>query len=1042
MNKHLHEITAYCQRLNRRHLLLAGSLGLANWALVWALVAAFDAWVDPLRESTSLLLLLLSLPAVATAWIWAFRHYRGLFHLDLSRMARRIETFHPQLNDVLATAADLEEKRRAAPNPLEAHVLASAGSQLRALDWKMHTTHFLERASTVVLTLVLALLMFAGALASIPAKKAIFEVADLVHGTSSGLLVEEFPSEVPVDSDLTVSTRILRWEKTAFIEWEDSRDFYREPVVINAEGKGRFTFYDMQDSLRFRIVTPSLRTDWKDIAVYEPARIDQIEIEVIPPAYTGLPAENLRGLTDLEVVEGASITFSLQSQVADSITLSLGEEAKPLPSAGDQTHEISFPAEDSAPFQFRLEDARGRPSESPVQQLDVIPDRPPVVEILKPLEDATLAPDQVFTLELYAADDFGLAGGRLHLALSGMGEKVISLPLAQGSEDMDSSPVTETELRTGVSLEALGASDGEFLALHVEAEDNRQPEPNLTRSDLLFIEIRTPEPPVEMEGMPMEQEEIDFRELIAEQKRLLRETHRLTFLHSDQRDRRTPELVAALSSLGVEINRLYSDLREDLESGGRNDLASLFEGSLDANEKAVSRLDAGLPGESFIPQSESLSALLKLENAFRNNTRSKEPSEGSSAGGEASSEESSGQEEVQQESATAQLAEARSAMEDLVAGQNRLNSEFERAARTSWSGREAGEAGETQAGLARQVSELDRLLQRIPDGGAVRNPLSEARRQMQSAADRAGQADAEGALRPGLRARESLRFAASELESLLADAAGQELEAAARTAGRLARSQAEAAQTSSDAVDSSASPEELAAMEEEQRRLQDQYETFLEALARRADEMASASPEVTEALRDAADTALQGTTSRNMERAANALLYGQPAMAQPLQDRASDDLEALAGELGQARSRIAGNPLNRARSLGRELGNTLEELAGYAREPEAAPPERLPEIRSQWSSRMEELQQISGDPRFGSLSGQLGRGDGESWEGELAGTRERLQQGARLLQDFLFDEASVSELRINREAAPPPDKYRQMVEAYFRRLANEPAENE
>lgn len=1042
MHNHLIEITAFCRRLNRRHLLLAGGLGLAGWALFWGLVSAFNARLDPIRESTALLLFLISVPVVAGMWGWAFRRFRVRFHLNLPRMARRIEEVHPQLNDVLATAADIEEKHRGPPNPLEAHVLESAASQLRGFDWKRRTTHFLERTSSVVLTLLLALLMFVAALASVPAKKAFFHAADLFRGSSSGLRIGAFPPEVPLDADVTLSTRILRWEKSAFIEWEDSRSAYREPVVINAAGEGRFTFYGMRDSLRFRILTPALKSAWKEISVYEPARIDQLEIRIAPPAYTGLPPDAFEGLTDLEVVEGSSITFSLQSRAADSVSLVLDEEDQPLPRSGESLFESTLLARDSASFQFLLTDASGRSSESPVQQLDVIPDRPPVVEILNPTEDTTLAPDQAFTLEVYAADDFGLARGRLHLALSGMGERVLSLPLQESADGADPPPLTEAELRTGISLEALGAAEGEFLALHVEAEDNREPESNLTRSDLLFIEIRTPEPPVERDGMPMEQEEIDFREIIAEQKRLLRETHRLTFLDPGTIEERAPELLASLSSLGVEINRLYSDLREDLESAGRTDLASLFEASLEANDQAIVRLDAGFPGESFIPQSESLSALLKLENAFRDNTRSKEPSEGSSGEGESSPEESSSQEEAPQESTATQLAEAKAAMEELVAGQNRLNAAFERAARTSWSDQEAGEAAREQEELARQASELDRLLQRIPDGRAVRGPLSEARRQMQSAASRAGQANAESALRPGLRAREALRFATSELEALLADAAGQELEAAARAAGRLARSQAEAAQASSEAAEASPSPAELAAMEAEQRRLKEQFEGFIEALERRAGDLSNSAPDVGQALREAAGQARGGTTSGSMERAANALLYGQPAMAQPLQDGAADDLEALATGLGQARSQIAANPLNRARSLGRELGSTLEELASYARDPELAPADRLPEIRSQWSRRMQELEQISGDPRFGGLSGQLGRGGQQSWDGELAATRESLQQGARLLQDFLFDEASITELRINRQAAPPPDKYRQMVEAYFRRLANEPAENE
>jgi hypothetical protein len=177
-----------------------------------------------------------------------------------------------------------------------------------------------------------------------------------------------------------------------------------------------------------------------------------------------------------------------------------------------------------------------------------------------------------------------------------------------------------------------------------------------------------------------------------------------------------------------------------------------------------------------------------------------------------------------------------------------------------------------------------------------------------------------------------------------------------------------------------------------------------------------------------------------MERAANALLYGQPGMAGPLQSSAAEQLASLSESLSGAREQLGNNPMARARALNRELMSALEELASYAREPEAAPENRLPQVREDWAKRMDELREISGDPRFGQLSGQLGRANPGSAPEELAEARMILQQGARLLREFLFNEATVSGMQINREAAPPPDEYRRMVEEYFRRLANEPSE--
>jgi hypothetical protein len=228
-------------------------------------------------------------------------------------------------------------------------------------------------------------------------------------------------------------------------------------------------------------------------------------------------------------------------------------------------------------------------------------------------------------------------------------------------------------------------------------------------------------------------------------------------------------------------------------------------------------------------------------------------------------------------------------------------------------------------------------------------------------------------------------------------------------------------------------------MEADQRALREHYEDFLQALEAQARAAASFSPDASRSLMEAAGRARSQSTGSDMERAANALLYGQPGMASPMQSSAARQLADLSASLSEAREQMGNNPMARARALNRELMAALEELASYARQPEAAQPGRLDEMRQDWSSRMEELGQISGDPRFGGLSGQLGQASPGEGPDQLAEARMVLQEGAGLLHEFLFNESSLSGMQINRQTAPPPDAYRRMVEDYFRRLANEPS---
>lgn len=1040
MKTRLQEIKSHCRRLNKRHFLLACALGLADWAITWALVAAWDVYVNPVYEQTACVLLFISIPLIAALWVWGYRKNRDLFQLDPQRMARRIENSNTHLNDLLVTAADLGERRNGEPNPLERHVLDSAVEQLSSIDWKRASTHWPERKRTVAAIGILACLM-ALSVAYTPAmKKAGYFMSDWASGSASGLVIGAFPDEVAIGTDVTLSINVNRWEQAAEIQWRDANGSHTEPVVVDVSGSGEFTLYAMESPVRFRFSTPSLKSEWQEIDVYQPARLDRVDLEVRPPAYTRIDPVQHTSLADLTVPEGSEVMVRLHSQSAAAIQLQMDDLSQPVPLDARQLFQTDFKPTVSGPYQFILTDTAGREEKSPVRKIEILPDRPPVVEILEPEQDRVLAPDQELLLHVYSADDYGLAEARVHLKLSNSGETVLDLPVSDSELEPTDEPVLESEIRAGVSLEELRASDGEFLALHVEVFDNREPVANRTRTDLLFIEIRTPVPPEERDGMPMDQKEINLRELIDEQKRILRETDRLELLPRDERTNRLPELISNLSALGVEINRVFTEIRPDLEAAGRADLIELFKEAGTGNLRAISELEADRPGQSFEPQSTSLSNLLKLENAFRQNTISKNPSKGSGKGqseGQPSEEQKDGQETGKQD--LDKLLEAKEALESMVSEQNQLNSGYDRATRSDWAAESAMAAAGKQRTLAEQSGELGDELADVRESGRLRSFLNSARGHMSAAALEASQTDASGSLRSGLRARESMRRAAAELDTMIAEASGQQLAAAAQAAAQLARRQAEAAAASQEAAGGNPTMDELAGMEAAQRALKERYENFLEALEEQARASASVSPEASQALMEAAGEARSQSTGSDMERAANALLYGQPGMAAPLQSSAAEQLAGLSEALSGAREQLGNNPLARARALNRELMSALEELASYAREPEAVPENRLEELRGDWSERMEELREISGDPRFGNLSGALGRTNPGDGPGEIADARMLLQQGARLLNEFLFNEAAFSGMQINRQAAPPPDEYRRMVEEYFRRLANEPS---
>lgn len=1032
MQFHLHELSRFARSLDRRRRALLGLLVLAGLSLVLLFAAAVDAWINPLREGTAFGMLTGTLLLVAGGTVLLARHYHRHHRIGLRRLAARIERAYPELNDRLTTAAHLDRTLQREPNALEQTVLAEARARLEKLDWRAHALRGFERPRAVATMASLSLLLLIGAAVSNPISKAGFHLRDLLAGQSTGLLIEPDAPEIPRGTDFSFSIQVNRWQQEAEVLLKDpDGSVTREPVVLNPAGEGRFTLYGVDQATRYRVQSPSLRSPWLTAEVFDPPKLEQLQLTIEPPAYTGLPARTESGLADTEVVEGSRLAFTAEAPAAVRGQLLLGEQVLPLQQNAATLFTAEVSVSNSSSLRLAFADAAGRRHVTPEAQLRVIPDEPPVVEILQPGEDATAVPEGVLDLELYAADDYGLADARLHLRVSGE---------AAGSVDLKlTGEPREFTFAEPFLLEDLPLEDGDILSLYLEATDNRQPAAQSSRTDLRFVEIRVPKPPIKMPGMPAEQQEIDLRSLITEQKRLLRETHRSLSLAGTEQQRMLEQTAFALRELVQATSETLEEIRADLAAAGGEQLIQLFELAMQEDGRAADLLEQAAPADSLQPQGVALSALLRIENALRRNIQSENSEAGES--GQGSSGEQSGEQQQKGEPSgeqQQQLEDALRELEELASQQNERNAAYQRAAETDWSAERARNEAARQRELRQRSRELRSRLQSLADAGDVRAALSEAGRQMEEAAGRADSGNPGGALRSGLRAREALRQAQASLSELAAEASTRALRAAAQAAAELAENQSRAAAQSARSAEGDPQAPSLEDQEAGQRALKEALDELLQGMNQQSRQAAQQDPQMAKALSEAASAGRQSGASSRMSRAANALLYGQAQAASEQQQQAAESLRQWSEQIKQAARELASDPSRQAARMARQLGQTLEELAAYARDPELMPENRLPEIRKDWSGKLNELQDLTGQQQFGRMAQGLGGPLRQDWQGTLSDTRAILGQAARSLQQLLDENAARSALQLNREAAPPPEEYRDQVEAYFRNLAREP----
>lgn len=213
-----------------------------------------------------------------------------------------------------------------------------------------------------------------------------------------------------------------------------------------------------------------------------------IVITLTPPAYSGRSELRLEGTTgDFQALAGTVVRLTAdgESGTASAAVWGSGERAEGSAERGQIDVSFTVPA-GAEGYHVEVDRSLGRESlRSRDFRVEIIPDRPPDLEVTGIGSSVDLAPDDELPYAVRAADDFGLS--RLELVIEKGGRELARRPLADvaGTAHHD-------EAFRWVPRQDLGEDGGE-LQLIVEAWDNDTVVgPKLTRSKPVDIYVPTP----------------------------------------------------------------------------------------------------------------------------------------------------------------------------------------------------------------------------------------------------------------------------------------------------------------------------------------------------------------------------------------------------------------------------------------------------------------------------------------------------------------------------------------------------------------------
>jgi hypothetical protein len=398
--------------------------GLAHfvvWLLALVLVDLLVDWLFLLPGSGRVILLVVNVAALG----WVLWHYwlRHLRRYDPVRVALQVERRHPELESLLVSYVQLggESAGAAHASPSLLRVLRRQTIEVtEPIDFReIISYNELKRIFALSAAILLFFALYSvnwGEHLEVLARRLLDPTATVAYPTRT--TIERITGDrtlrqgdsvtlrawagglIPQRGSLRVEPQGGELERIALFPGQDPTEF-------------AYRFREVFRSFDYHVRLGDARSRTYTVTVIPPPRIVETRVHLRYPDYTKQKARTVDFL-NLEVPEGTEMTWELICDKPLRSAAMLRDETALSPMALDATGKVarfSATATESFSYQFRwTERAHAFQYEDPVHYfVQVIPDSPPQVDLVFPLQDDKATVHKTLTARFLARDDYGIA---------------------------------------------------------------------------------------------------------------------------------------------------------------------------------------------------------------------------------------------------------------------------------------------------------------------------------------------------------------------------------------------------------------------------------------------------------------------------------------------------------------------------------------------------------------------------------------------------------------------------------------------------------
>lgn len=903
-------------------------------------------------------------------------------------VARMIEHRHPDLNALLLTAIEHLEPGTELPEFFQKRLLAEAASKGAVQAWPATVTSRSMRRATA--GFVLAALVCASAwvwlLAMLPRSifpelAAVEKVVPIEKEPQPDPKIEIIVS--PGDTEIELGSRLIVEAKmqpvvpdgaTLILTDLEGGELDRVPMRLTVDGD---TFGGMltrvkQDAL-YRVEAGEAVSKTHKITTFVYPALVRADVKITPPAYSGLPAKEIKNTMKATVLEGGGIEFTLTVNKPIKDAELFGQDKTVLPlkaKAGEPTVLTAvMKPEKSQKWRLHLVDEQERANKNPPWfTVTVQTNQLAKIEVVFPKRDIQVSAIQELPVEAKVSDDIGVTRSGVSFSIAGDSKEVLF-------EHGTTAPAKKQEVKTLLSLENENAEPRQLVSYFFWAEDQGpRGEVRRAMSDMFFADVRhfedifrEREAPPSMPGEPGQQSQSD--KLLELQKQVVNATWRVIrdTNAGKSMDAAALDVDVVHESQGITLDKTKEAMEETEDAEVKLALTEAWKSMKDAldplqqaaEEKKRTALNQALGFEQsaleWLHRASSREHLIMRQNQPRQPGQGQRPNENQLSSLELKQEEQRYEEEkmaAEERSAEQQenlqvlnrLKELARRQEALAEKMKELENQIAQAKTEEEREELENQLKRLQQEQEQLLSDLDDLKERMekPENASsmaeAREQLDQVREQVMDSAEKLREQQLADAANSATRAQRELEQMQEDFKQKTAKRFGEEMRQLRQQAREVAEQQKQISealenQKTPDPGQSTSTLEKMLDGSQVARKIEEQsgkVSELLENMRRISEQAEGNNPllhrRLYESVRDAQTSGLE----ENLEEARLQSRYGQRAEAQDAERKAASAVEKLQQGVDKAAESVLGSETDALRMARAELDKLIQEAEGEA----------------------------------------------------------------------------------------------------------------